>query len=37
MLKNFTKAEKSWMFYDWANSAYSVVITAAILPIFLKP
>lgn len=36
MLKNFTKAEKSWMFYDWANSAYSVVITAAILPIFFK-
>ncbi|SHI50541.1 MFS transporter [Lutispora thermophila] len=36
MLKNFTKAEKSWIFYDWANSAYSVVITAAILPIFFK-
>ncbi len=36
MLKNFTKAEKSWIFYDWANSAYSVVISAAILPIFFK-
>jgi len=36
MLKNFTKTEKSWIFYDWANSAYSVVITAAILPIFFK-
>lgn len=36
MLKNFSKEEKSWMFYDWANSAYSVVITAAILPIFFK-
>lgn len=36
MFKNFTKAEKSWIFYDWANSAYSVVITAAILPIFFK-
>lgn len=36
MLKNFTREEKSWIFYDWANSAYSVVITAAILPIFFK-
>lgn len=36
MLKNFTQEEKSWILYDWANSAYSVVITAAILPIFFK-
>lgn len=36
MFKNFTKEEKSWIFYDWANSAYSVVITASILPIFFK-
>lgn len=36
MLKNFTQEEKSWILYDWANSAYSVVITASILPIFFK-
>ncbi|NUV00378.1 MFS transporter [Marinitoga sp. 1154] len=31
-----TKTEKSWVMYDWANSAYSLVITTAILPIFFK-
>ncbi|GAB6190090.1 MFS transporter [Marinitoga arctica] len=31
-----TKAEKSWIMYDWANSAYTLVITTAILPIFFK-
>lgn len=36
MLKNFSKQEKSWMMYDWANSAYSSIITAAVLPIFFK-
>lgn len=25
---------KAWVFYDWANSAYSLVITSAIFPIF---
>lgn len=33
MLKSFTKQEKSWMMYDWANSAHSVVVVT-ILPIF---
>lgn len=33
MLKNYTKQEKSWMFYDWANSAHSVIIVT-LLPIF---
>ena len=32
-LKGYTKAEKSWMMYDWANSAESVIIVT-ILPIF---
>ena len=32
-LKGFTKEEKSWMMYDWANSAESVIIVT-ILPIF---
>lgn len=36
MLKGFSRQEKSWMMYDWANSAYSVVISASILPIFFK-
>ncbi len=33
MLKGFTKEEKSWMMYDWANSAHSVIIVT-LLPIF---
>ncbi len=34
-LKSFTKEEKSWMMYDWANSAQSVIIVT-ILPIFYE-
>ena len=26
MLKGYTKEEKSWMMYDWANSAHSVIV-----------
>ena len=29
----FTKAEKSWILYDWANSVYATNIMAAIFPI----
>lgn len=36
MLKDFSLQEKSWIMYDWANSAYSVIVTTAILPIFFK-
>lgn len=36
MLKGFTKEEKSWIFYDWANSAFSAIVAAIILPIFFK-
>ena len=32
-LKKFTKQEISWMMYDWANSAHSVIIVT-LLPIF---
>ena len=32
-LKGYTRREKSWMMYDWANSAESVIIVT-ILPIF---
>lgn len=31
-----TNVEKSWILYDWANSAYSIIITTAILPIYFK-
>lgn len=31
-----TKKERSWILYDWANSAYSMAITTAILPIYFK-
>ena len=31
-----TKQERAWIFYDVANSAYSIVITAAVFPIFFK-
>ncbi|MCT2537811.1 MFS transporter [Aquibacillus koreensis] len=36
MMKKFTKPEKGWMYYDWANSAYSIIITTAVFPIFYK-
>lgn len=36
MLKNYTKEEKSWIFYDWANSAFSAIVAAIILPVFFK-
>ena len=32
-LKKFTRQELSWMMYDWANSAHSVIVVT-ILPIF---
>lgn len=31
-----TKPEKSWALYDWANSAYTIVIVTAILPLYFK-
>ena len=35
MLKDYTKEEKSWMMYDWANSAHSVIVVT-LLPIFFS-
>jgi MFS transporter, UMF1 family len=35
-MKRFTIEENSWMFYDWANSAYSIIITTAVFPLFYK-
>ncbi|WP_080146987.1 MFS transporter [Marinilactibacillus piezotolerans] len=36
MKLSYTKSEHSWMFYDWAASAFSIIITTAIFPIFLS-
>ncbi len=30
----FTKVEKSWIAYDWANSVYSIIMVSAIFPIY---
>ncbi|MFW5811972.1 MAG: MFS transporter [Alkalispirochaetaceae bacterium] len=35
-MKGFTRKERSWVFYDWANSAYSIIITTAIFPLFYE-
>ena len=35
-MKSLNKTEKSWVFYDWANSAYSMAITSTILPLYFK-
>lgn len=34
--QKFSKTEWSWIFQDWANSVYSLMITTAIFPIFYK-
>ncbi|TYB31838.1 MAG: MFS transporter [Candidatus Mcinerneyibacterium aminivorans] len=31
-----TKQEKSWILYDWANSAFTLIIVTTIFPIFFK-
>ena len=36
ILGKYNKEEKSWMMYDWASSAYSIIITTAIFPIYYK-
>ena len=35
-MKSLSTQEKSWIMYDWANSAYSMTITSTILPIYFK-
>ena len=30
----FTREEKSWIMYDWANSSYATIMMAAIFPIY---
>lgn len=36
MMRKLSREERSWITYDWANSAYSIVITTAIFPIFYE-
>ncbi|QCJ42426.1 MFS transporter [Bacillus sp. S3] len=35
-MSRMTKQEKGWVFYDWANSAYSILITTAVFPLYFK-
>lgn len=35
-MKRITKEENSWVFYDWGNSAYSIIISTAVFPLFYK-
>ena len=34
MFKNLSKKEISWIFYDWANSAYPMVVTSTIMSLY---
>lgn len=34
MFKNISKKELSWIFYDWANSAYTMVVTSTIMGLY---
>lgn len=36
IIKSVSKKERSWILYDWANSAYSMTVTSAILPIYFS-
>lgn len=35
-MRRFSKEENSWIFYDWGSSAYSIIISTAVFPIFYK-
>ena len=35
-MSKLSNTEKSWALYDWGNSAYSMVITSTILPLYFK-
>ena len=36
MIKNDKKTINAWAMFDWANSAYSLVISTAIFPTYFK-
>jgi len=33
-VKRFSKEERSWIMYDWANSAFATIMLAAVFPVF---
>lgn len=33
-MNRFSKIEKSWIMYDWANSVYATIVMAAVFPIY---
>jgi len=33
-VKKFSKEERSWIMYDWANSAFATIMLAAVFPVF---
>ncbi|WP_130806586.1 MFS transporter [Senegalia massiliensis] len=35
-MNKMNKLEKSWILYDWANSAYTLTVVSTILPLFFK-
>ncbi|NLL70343.1 MAG: MFS transporter [Epulopiscium sp.] len=35
-MRGLSKKERSWVLYDWANSAYSMTVTSTILPLYFK-
>lgn len=35
-MAKMSKAERGWVFYDWANSAYSIIVVTAIFPLYFK-
>lgn len=35
-MSTYSKEEKSWMWYDWGHSAYSIIISTAVFPLFYK-
>ncbi|MFW6814684.1 MFS transporter [Lactiplantibacillus plantarum] len=35
-LMKFNKQQWGWIFYDWANSGYGIIVTTAVLPVYFK-
>jgi len=35
-MRRLNKEQWSWVFYDWANSGYGIIVTTAVLPIYFK-
>ena len=32
----FNKQQWQWIFYDWANSGYGILVVTAVLPVYFK-